>query len=689
MAETQAQRQIAVSTPLGEDVLLLDSMSGTEKLSELFSFELVLLSADATKVKFNDILGQNVTIRLDLPEVETPRYFNGFVSRFVKTSAGGSLAKYRATVVPWFWFLTRTADCRIFQEMTVPDIIKKVFRDQGFSDFDDKLNGKYRKWEYCVQYRETDFNFVSRLMEQEGIYYFFKHENGKHLLVLADSISAHQPYPNYGEIRYRPPDEAAPGDENISDWSVEQVIQPGACALNDFDFIAPKKALQAKTKVVREHATPDFEVYDYPGEYTEYKEGEQYSKVRINELQAQFELSQGQTDARGLSVGCTFKLVEYPVEELCKEYLVTSATYQLESGGYESDEESGRDGAFSCSFTVLDSTQQYRPVRATPKPMIRGLQTAFVVGKSGEEIWTDEHGRVKLQFHWDRAGKADENSSCWVRVAQVWAGKKWGAIYTPRIGQEVIVEFLEGDPDRPMVTGRVYNGDNTPPYALPANATMSTIKSNTSKGGQGFNEIRFEDKKKKEQIYIHAQKNMDIRVNNDRFETIGTDGKGSRNLVVEKDKQEHIKNNRSETVDNDHLEEIGNDRNLKVMGKEAKEVAKTLTLTVAEDVVEVFKKNHSEETTKDYYLKATNICIEATDNITIKVGDSFIAIDSSGIKLGTTGDVVIETDGMIEQKAGSTVAIEAGSSFEIKASSGLKMDGGASAELKGGTVKVN
>jgi type VI secretion system secreted protein VgrG len=355
---------------------------------------------------------------------------------------------------------------------------------------------------------------------------------------------------------------------------------------------------------------------------------------------------------------------------------------------------------FSCTFNAMDAGQPFRPSRITPMPTIAGPQVAVVVGPSGEEIHTDEYGRVKVQFPWDRQGMKDDNSSCWIRVSQNWAGKNWGAMIIPRITQEVIVEFLEGDPDRPIITGRVYNADNMPPYDLPDNKTMSTMKSNSSKEGQGFNEIRFEDKKGEEQIFVHAEKNQDVRVKNDSFEWIGN----NRHLVVKKDQIEHVENNRNEKVDADHKEEIGKDRNLKVKGKEAKAVDGSLSLTVGDDVIEVFKKNHSEETTKDYYLKADNIVIEGMTNVTVKVGDSFIAIESGGIKIGTSGDIALEASGNIEQTAMGDVSLKATGNASVKGTGGLALESTAQAELKapktavkgdgmleltGGLVKIN
>jgi type VI secretion system secreted protein VgrG len=613
MAQMQTARQVEIITPLGDDVLLFHSMTATEELGRLFQFELDLLSKDPN-LKFEDLLGQNVTIRLDLPDDKT-RYFNGFVSRFSQEGTFDDFNAYSATVHPWLWFLTRTADCRIFQEKKVPDIIKEVFGDHGFTDYEESLSGSYRTWEYCVQYRETDFNFVSRLMEQEGIYYYFKHEIDKHTLVLADSVGSHEAFAGYEQLPYFPPDEHALRErDHIYDWNISQEVQPGVYALTDFDFTRPKANLEVKASIKREHARSSMEIYDYPGEYLQTGDGESYARARIEELQAEHEQVQGQGNARGLSVGSLFELTDYLREDQNREYLIVSATHQVESDAYSSGAAAGAEEVYSCSFTALPSKQPFRPARTTPKPMVQGLQTAIVVGPSGDEIYTDEYGRIKVSFHWDRNSKSDENSSCWVRVAQLWAGAKWGGIQIPRIGQEVIIDFLEGDPDRPLITGRVYNNDNMPPYDLPANATQSGIKSRSSKDGSpnNFNEIRLEDKKGEEQIFIQAEKNQDIRVKNDCFEWIGN----NRHLIVKTDQKENVENNRHEKIGADHMEEIGKDRHLKVKGKEAKAVDGSHSFTVQGDVIEVFKANHSEQVTNDYYLKGDNIVIEAMTNVT-------------------------------------------------------------------------
>jgi type VI secretion system secreted protein VgrG len=686
----QDNRLIAINTPLGADVLGLRSFSLQEELSHLFQIE-AELSSDNGEVDLDKVIGQNVTLRLELAQKET-RYFNGFVSRMVQVANRDAYFHYRATIVPWLWFLTRTSDCRIWvaaedpdKGKSVPDIIEEVFKLHGFSDYELKLSGKHSKWEYCVQYRETDFNFVSRLMEQEGIYYYFQHQDGKHILVLADSISAHKEFPNYGEIAFHPQQKGSSGREAISDWTMAKEVQPVATALNDFDFKKPKTSLRTATNVSRPHGAAKFEIYDYPGEYLEAEAGEKLAQVRLDEWQSQYELLHGQANARGLAAGCTFTLKNHPRSEQNREYLITGASLHADAGEFASSGGSSGSGeSFSSIISCIDKKQQFRPARLTPKPIVQGPQTAIVVGPSGEEIYTDKYGRVKVHFHWDRHDKADENSSCWIRVSSAWAGKKWGALYLPRIGQEVIVEYLEGDPDHPVVTGRVYNAEAMPPYDLPAEKTKSTLKSNSSKGGQGFNEIRFEDKKGDEQIYIHGEKNIDIRVKNDVYETIGND----QHLNVKKDQFEHVENNRNEIVDADHLEKIGKDRHLKVVGKEAKEVGESLSLTVKGDVIEVFKANHSEQTTNDYYLKADNVVIEGMTNVTIKVGGSSIAIAADGIALKTSGLIKIESSATMDLKADAPLTMQSSATADLK-SPMTTVKGDGMLTLKGGMTMIN
>ena len=558
MPISQKNRPIQVATPLGEDVLLFYRMRGTERLGGPFAFELELLSENGA-IDPDKMLGENVTVGLSLPGDQW-RYFNGYVARFGQYETLEGFAQYRATLRPWLWFLTRAANCRIFQHQTVPDIVKQVFRDQGFSDLQERLGCHYAVREYCVQYRETDFDFVSRLLEEEGIYYYFTHANGKHTLVLADSPAAHEPFPGYAKIPYHPEQggiDKARAD-HLHAWTLEREVQPGAHALTDYDFKKPKADLTAKSAIIMPHAHAEYERFDYPGRYTEVGNGEHLARSRMEERRAQFEGFAGQGNARGLGAGHVFTLAEHRRTQLNREYLVVSATYRLRLDSYLASASTGAaDDLFHCTCQALDSAHPYRPPRRTVKALVHGAQTAVVVGPAGEEIYTDQYGRVKVQFHWDRYGKQDENSSCWIRVSQPWAGQHWGMVSLPRIGQEVVVDFLEGDPDRPLITGSVYNNSQMPPYALPANKTQSGIKSRSSKGGQPahFNEIRFEDKKGAEQVYIHAEKNLDSVVENCESHSVGA----NRTKTIGHDETTHVKHDRTETVDHNETVTVGKD----------------------------------------------------------------------------------------------------------------------------------
>lgn len=487
MAATQEHRVMGVVSTLGENILLLRHVEIHEWLSQPFEYHLEVLSEN-NEIKFNDVLGKPIMVWIDLPG-EHQRYFHGWVSQFRQVKNRGRYAVYRATLRPWLWFLSRTVDCRIYQKQNVLDIIKSIFKEHGFGDFEIKLSGQYTSREYCVQYRETTLNFISRLLEEEGIYYYFKHEKDKHLLVLADSRVAHEPFPGYEQVKYLPAGEHEQRFvEHIHDWELFQQVQPGAYAHTDFDFKIPRKKLYRNSAIQRQHRLDHYEIYDYPGDYTELDLGETYARIRLEELHAQYETIEGQTDARGLAVGRLFTLVNFPRSDQNRQYLLTKAIITLDSDDYEARQDGKSSGPlYKCCFTAMDANEPYRPLRKTLKAIVQGPQTATVVGPGGQEIWTDQYGRVKCQFHWDRYGSSDENSSCWIRVSQPWAGKGWGGISIPRIGQEVIVDFLEGDPDRPIITGRFYNGACMPPYPLPAGAVISGMKSNTT-GKIGYEE---------------------------------------------------------------------------------------------------------------------------------------------------------------------------------------------------------
>ena len=670
MATTQKHRMIAVNSVLGEDVLLFGRMTFKEQLSQLFECQLELFS-EKTDIKLADILGTNMTVRLEMPYRQGTRYFNGFVTRFsYEGTRGLRYGVYRAELSPWLWFLTRTADCRIFQNKKVPDIIKEIFREQGFTDFKDALGGSYREWEYCVQYRETDFNFVSRLMEQEGMYYYFTHENGKNFLVLSDGIGSHDVFSNYETVPYFPPDAHDHRERDcLTEWFIGQNVQPGAYVLNDYDFTAPRKSLRAVLNRPKSHALASFEMYDHPGEYTQLGDGTNYSKIRLEEFLAQHEVALGRGNAAGLAAGYLFSLTNCPRDDQNRKYLIVSAVHHLESDEYESFSGLGISGKpYQGEITAIDAQQQYRAPRVTPKPVVQGPQTAVVVNPTGEEIYTDQYARVKCQFHWDRYGQSNEDSSCWIRVSQMWAGKQWGAMNIPRIGQEVIVDFLEGDPDQPIITGRVYNGINMPPYDLPAKATTSTLKSNSSKGGAGFNEIRLDDTKGTEQMFIHAERNEDIRVKLDAFEWIGNERhlivksdqiekvEGGKHLTVNGDQNEKVDGSVSLKVGSDQKEEIGGDQHLKIGSRQNIKAGGTISMDAGMDLQQKVGMKHAVDAGMEIHLKGgMNVVIEAGASLTIKVGGNFVNINPAGVFIQGTM-VMINSGGAAGSGAGCSPA---------------------------------
>jgi len=628
MAYTQENRLIAIETPLGPDVLLLQAFNGREAISQLFSCHAELLSVEES-ISFEAIVGKNVTIRLVLGD-GSERFFNGFVSRFSQSGQDEYFTHYEAEIVPWLWFLTQTSDCRIFQNKSVPDIIEQIFKDLGFADYKNSLQGTYEALEYCVQYRETDFNFVSRLMEQYGISYFFEHADGKHTLVLVDAPAGHPPCPVQAEARCAFAEGAVEDEDVVSQCRIERQYTPGKYALADYNFEAPKTSLAAAVdSTVQVGGNTKYEVYDYPGEYEKKPQGDALARMRMEEEEATHLLLIGSGTCRTFVSGYRFDLKEHYRDDLNDTYLLTEIEHAASMGDSYVSGRGGGEGAYSNQFSCIPHSTPFRPPRITPKPMVQGVQTAMVVGPKGEEIWTDKYGRVKVQFHWDREGKYDENSSCWIRVSQSWAGKRWGAVFLPRIGQEVIVEFEEGDPDRPIITGRVYNAEEMPPYDLPAEQTKSTVKTLSSKGGGGFNEIRFEDKKGDEQIFIHGEKDIDVRIKNDRREWIGR----NRDLVVKRDKREEVGRDQHVVVKRDHVEEISRDRHLSVTGKEAIKVTGSRSVQVQQDVIEEFKMNHSEQVTLNYYLKGMQVVIEGMAGLTIKVGGSFVTLSPAGVQI--------------------------------------------------------
>lgn len=618
MAEyKQEYRKIQLFTPLSEDKLLLQGFTGQEGVSRMFHFDLRMHSEDRA-ISFDDIVGKQATIKMILADNKSERYFNGLINSFSQGGSSSTFTYYHATLVPWIWMLTRTTNCRIFQNMTVPDILQQIFDEHlqrimrnEFADFKLRLHRHFDAREYCVQYRETDLNFVSRLMEEEGIFYFFEHEAKKHTLILADHYNEFKPCKNQPSIKYELSGGERRPEEAVIEWSIGQEIRPGKYEINDFDFKQPALDLTSSITGKDERG---FEIYDYPGRYVKKSEGESRVSTRMEEEDVARIIAIGSSTSRAFASGYRFKLTDHYRRDLNKEYVLTAINHVAEIGSnYRSSEGNTIEGYdYRNHFQCIPYSTPFRPPRLTPIPVIHGSQTAIVVGPSGEEIYVDDYGRVKVQFHWDREGKYDENSSCWVRVSQNWAGKRWGAIFIPRIGQEVIVDFLEGDPDRPIITGRVYNGNSMPPYSLPMEKTKSTIKSYSSKGGDGFNEIRFEDAKGDEQIFIHAQRNKDIRVRADLMETIG----GSSNHAIGGDLSVHVGNDKHLTVEGHHAEIVkGGHFSRKTAGDIRQDADGCICLSAGDDIG---------------IKSRASIGVKGSD-ISLIGSSSFITLGSSGI----------------------------------------------------------
>ncbi|MBR2687378.1 MAG: type VI secretion system tip protein VgrG [Aquamicrobium sp.] len=566
------ERATVVQTPVGADLLTFTHLIGRDEISRCFAYTVgfVSKSRDVDPLK---MLGGIVSVE---GESDPKRWFSGLVSEFRLTRIEDRLAFYEAVVRPWLWFLGNTTDCRIFQNMTAVEIIEKIFSKYGIAKFEKRLQGSYPSREYCVQYDESDLDFVQRLLEHEGIFYFFEHDEGKHTLVLCDAMSKLKPAPGYDKVLYNFEGRASRRDvEYITEWIPGSMVRPGAYAHTDYDFEKPGADLMAKSAQPFSHKEAAGENYRQPGAHLDVGRGDTIAGIRREELQAVHQRTTAAGTVRGLFSGCKFNLESFPRSDQNQEYLVVSAEYRLFDPGYRTQNEAHSEN-FTVMLGVAPTKVPYRPQRITPRPIMRGPQTATVVGPSGEEIFTDKYARVKVQFHWDRLGKKDQNSSCFVRVSQTWAGSGWGFIQIPRIGQEVIVDFIEGDPDLPIITGRVYNAAEMPPYGLPGNATQSGWKSNSSKGGGGYNELMFEDKAGSELVNFQAQKDHHLLIKHDRNKTVQHDQSDR----IDHDAKHSVGHNLDEDVGNNKTVKIGVDQTTNIGSNDTETVGANRSLTV-------------------------------------------------------------------------------------------------------------
>ncbi len=524
---TQANRPIRVDTNLGEDVLLLQSFTGEEGLSRPFRFRLSLLSEESA-ISPDDVLRKPMLITVSL-ENGDERYFHGAVSRFSQFGQSDGLTFYEAEIVPWLWFLSLSMDCKIFQGKDVLEIVEEVFDSVGLTDYDIRCTRNYPKREYCVQYRESHLNFVSRLMEEEGIFYFFEHSDSKHVLVLADDNSALEPCPGKETALLRT--EARHSEDVVTTLQSEYIAHAGTVTLQDYDYEQPSLNLMSSISGQEEQ-----EVYDYhPRRYAKLEDGERYARLHVEALESGRHLVTGGGTCRAFATGYRFELQDHFVDDLNQAYALVLVTHEADAGNYRAWDDGNVD--YRNRFVGIPHSVPYRPPLDHPKPRIIGTQTAIVVGPPDEEVWTDNLGRIMLLFYWDRVSPRDGSAGPWVRVAAPWAGKGYGNFTIPRIGNEVVVDFLENDPDKPLVVGSVYNGEQTPPFDGGEGGLQMGAKSRTSPGGNGNNEISLKDAKGKELITIHAQKDETISVGNDQSTTVENDqtitvNKGNRTVTV-------------------------------------------------------------------------------------------------------------------------------------------------------------
>lgn len=585
----QSGRLLRIDTTLGPNKVLLVDLDGTEALSQPFLFNVTLASGEGHD-KLKKLLGEAVTLWIGAEADPDARPIHGMIRRISRHHSGGhDNYIWRAEVVPALWFLSCKSDCRIFQNMTAVDVLEKLFQLHGVTFTEKRTTKTYPVMKYCVQYRESAFDFASRLMEEYGITYWHEHEAKKHVLVFSDvNIKAKMMKPDtisYGGL--------ASGEK--LDWLEQDLeFRAGAFASRDYNFKTPSPHSAREPTALKVPRMADHEVFDYPGRHQASGRGGELARLRIEEQEAQHNILRGGGNTRTLSCGVRVNVDD--IDGAGKELvLMTSVRHFARDTSFWVTE--GTESRYRNEFTAIPATVPYRPARITPRPVVQGPQTATVTGPSGSEIHTDKWGRVVVRFHWDRNpdGSKDESCSCWVRVSQGWAGKNWGMMHIPRVGHEVIVDFLEGDPDRPVVTGRVYNNDNMPPWALPANKTQSGIKSDSSLGGGGSNEFRFEDKKGNEQVYFHAEKDLDSLIENNETRIVGGKGTGDRTTTIKHDDWLKVQNNlktdvtvdKTTTVGANFKETVGANETRTVGGNIQETVAGNVTRTVGGSVTEL------------------------------------------------------------------------------------------------------
>jgi len=634
---------ITVTTPITDSQMSIASLRGQEGLSQPFDYEVYLLSSVST-ADFNTVLGGNIAITMTQPDGSSKQYLHGTVVEFAQEGVDlRPNTMYRARMRPAFWLLSMHSAYQIFQNKTVVQIIEAVFSDRGFTAYKNSLTKTYTALDYVVQYGETTMDFVCRLMEQAGIYYFFEHTASADTLVLADDASAHSAAPGTSTLQFA----GGRSDMIGVDGAIEQRLVPASYKTFEYNFETPSTSLTSTSG-----GEKPYQIAEYPGGYTTKSDGDTIAGLRLTALETEAKVFHGHSRSSNLHAGVTFTLANHARSDANVSWLILRMSIEI------------TDGLYSNRFDAIPATAEFRPPRVTKKNRIAGTQTAVVTGKAGEEIWTDKYGRITVKFPWDSSAAKDETSSCFVRVAQGWAGKTWGSLFTPRIGQEVVVSYLNGDPEQPLIVGAVYNAEQTMPYTLPDDQTKSTIKTNSSKGGQGFNEFRFEDKAGSEEVFLRAQKDLNVNV-----------VKGDFSITVAEGKETHtVKKTRDLTITDKETHTNSSDYTQSVIGDFKQTLSGKSTIAVTGDEAHTNSANFKQDVSGNYTLNVTgNLTIKATGSVTIESGTGFTA------KGGTTMAVSGGTEASV--KGGTQLALEGGVSAELK--------GAAQTAIKGGIVQIN
>lgn len=712
--------------------------TGRESLSQPFEFQIELICNDAN-LDLEAPLGQPATLTLRGRQYSGSRYLrivHGVIERFVQLSAGIRHSRYQATLVPTIKQLHFTRNARIFQKLSSPEVTQAVLRDGKVPNdwINSMLHSTYGSRDYCVQYQESDLNFVQRLWEEEGIFYFFEHDMHKDLIALGDGHHAFDSLSHYSEINFY--DQPHHYEEGISEFRAENALRSGATVLRDFKFKQPSLDMEAKAEGEK---FTERKLYYFPGEYVDPALGQRLAKVRLEEQQCQRSRYVGSSNVRAMLPGYKFTLAGHRRRDCNQEYLIISVEHEGTQPQALGEEAAGvQKTAYQNCIACMPASVLFRPPRCAEAPRIPGVQTAMVVGPPGEEIHCDEHGRVKVQFHWDREGERNDNSSCWVRVSQPWGGMGQGGMFIPRIGQEVVVQFLEGDPDRPLIIGRVYNGENPVPHGLPAAKNISTIRSCSTPGGGGFNELKFNDTAGSEEVFFHSQFNRNdvtlhdqtLNVGNNQTNTVGVDRTRqvghNEKISVGNDRTRQVGNNEQLTVGNDRTRQVGNNeqitigtnRTLAVGANENTNIGSNQTLQVGAN--QSTTVGGMQELT---VAKVQNVSVALAAMESIGLGKALNVGLAYAVNVGTimntvvgaaaikkVGKIAMETVGLLKKitagkklqmvsgatqvvlaNAGSKVTVQAGTSkIEMKPGS-LKLDSGAGAtvELEGSKIKLS